>query len=114
MEKECEDANDFINRMEFIDNMVAQQLNHLHSQQMEAINKRRKAKQDFKVGDKVWVLKPPTKDVNAKLEPRWKGPLTIQQRQGHYSYVAKDKRGNIQQVHLDQLKAYVEDNDDEE
>lgn len=106
-EYECPDVHEFLDHVAMVDEKVAQGLQAIHAQEYARINAQRKAKCAFAVGAQVWVLKPATLSSQAKLQPRWKGPVTVVDRQGEATYVVQDAQGHTLQVHLDQLKPFV-------
>ena len=92
-ERSCEDAESFLDRMRMRDEFVAQRLNAKHLLAAEQVNKGRKARADFAVGDKVWLLKPKSLSSQAKLEARWVGPMRVVHRLGRSSYSVVDYMG---------------------
>ena len=106
-ERECEDAVQFVTRMEKLDKTLAQKLNQMHVQDMEKANQGHSERPPFEKGTLVWVLKSDTLDSGAKIEARWRGPLQIMQRVGARSYIVGDKKGRHLAVHVDQLKPYI-------
>ena len=85
-ERECESAVEFFQRMEWVDGIISTRMNEVHKHEMEILNKKRKVRDPFQEGDKVWVRKPPSLSSQAKLETRWSGPMKIIQRRGESSY----------------------------
>ena len=103
----CEDAWDFLDRQERVDERVAEILNTKHQLAVDRVNRNRAPRPHFSVGTKVWVYK--HKRVGGyKLEPRWWGPATIEKRVGESSYVVAWE-GGTQDVHIDDLKEYAVD-----
>ena len=82
--RESEDAKRFFDRMQKQEIKVAEVLNELHQKTVEQINKRRKEFGDFKLGEKVWYLRPDS--LSADLESRWVGPYEIDKKTGSDSY----------------------------
>ena len=106
-ERVCEDAMQFFDRMELVDQRVQQALQDKHEEDTTRINQGKQAREDYHLGDLVWVLKPASLSTQAKVEPRWRGPLQILQKQGHHSYLLRDKKGDTLAAHVDQLKPYL-------
>jgi hypothetical protein len=55
---ECMEAQDFLEHMGEMDRTLAQALNQIHDEQKARHNGKQRARPVFKVGDRVWVLKP--------------------------------------------------------
>ena len=72
------------------------------------VNQGRKKRAPFAEGDWVWMLRPKT-GVGGNLETWWVGPCKVIARKGVSSYEVLVKPGVFQEVHMDQLKPYVED-----
>jgi len=85
-----------------IDKEVSALLNQKHEAQTAYLNQQHRLREVYTAGALVWVLQPPSLDVNSKLGPTWKGPLQIKSRIGEHTYIVKDRRGLDLQVHLDQ------------
>ena len=109
----CEDALAFSQRMQELDQAVANILNHKHDQMVDRVNHDRKVREPFTLGTKVWVYKP-SKIGGYRLDSRWWGPAVITNRVGEASYEVSWEGGREQLVHLDDLKLYVEPPFDEE
>ena len=103
----CEDASDFMSRMEHVDQMVAQRMHEVHLQSSALVNKRKVEREAYLVGSLVWLLKAPSHSSQAKLEARWRGPLQVVERTGERSYVVGDAHGGKTAAHIDQLKPYT-------
>ena len=106
--QECETAQGFFTRMEKIDSEVATKFNKLHMEQQNRVNAKRKSRTPFKVGDRVWALRPPPLQGH-KLESWWLGPALILARVGNTSYRIQHKESETWDVHMDFLKPWVED-----
>ena len=106
-QRDCEDARQFLDRMQEVDRIVARHLNDLHQRQACARNAGQQLRDFLDVGGLVWVLKPPELDSQSKLLPRWRGPFQITSRVGLHSYMVADRRGTEFAVHVDQLKPYT-------
>lgn len=104
----CEEASDFLDRMEQLDKVVAATLNRVHESTQNQTNRERTPRDPPKVGDKVWVLRP--KGVGGhKVATWWHGPYKISERVGQSSFRVQIRPGILQDVHLDQIKPYVVD-----
>ena len=55
------------------------------------------------------MRKSPNLSSSSKLDSRWHGPWRIVQRRGEYSYQAVDPQGKFHDVHMEQLKPFLED-----
>ena len=99
--------------MKALDTIIAEQLNSLHVTDAQMVNKERKQRKGFNVGDKVWLLKPRVLSSLARVEARWTGPMEVVQQVGMSSYCVEDVYGTQTDAHLDQLKAYVMEERDE-
>jgi hypothetical protein len=106
-ERECEDAQQFFERMEAIDHKIAQTLNNLHDTHYTSFNTHKPPRETFAVDDLVWVLNPLDLSTHTKITPRWTGPYKITSRVGAHSYIVANKRGHTTSVHVDQLKIYI-------
>ena len=106
-QRQCEDAVLFIDRMNRMQTDIAQAIMAHHKSQAQARNSHRVDREEYQVGDLVWVLKPHSMSTQSKMEPIWKGPLKIHQRVGHHSYLVQDRSGAHLSVHVDWLKPYV-------
>jgi hypothetical protein len=102
-ENECEDARDFVNRMEEMDKKVSQILAERHRKAQESMNKKRKTRPAFLVGDQVWYLRPKGVGGN-KISTWWTGPYRIHARTGASSYELETQPGKFHECHADQLK----------
>jgi len=85
MDKKCEDALDFMARMSRLDFDISKAMNELHERQKDKVNQRKGERPPFKVGDKVWVMRPKPLGGH-KIQPWWAGPYPIVQRMGTRSY----------------------------
>ena len=106
--KEAPDAKEWLEHGRRIDSIVADKLNAVHQQRLQALNEARKEKPAFKVGDKVWLLRPRHVGTD-KLASWWIGPCVVLARQGADSYVVEDKPGHERAAHSSQLKAFLKD-----
>jgi Chromo (CHRromatin Organisation MOdifier) domain len=105
---ECEDANEFMNRIKELDAQVAKILNDLHAKEFAAINKKRKVPESFQIGQKVWVLRPRGLSAD-KLRSWWIGPCPVTGRLGDMSYEVEIKPGSKVTLHRSQLKPHFVD-----
>jgi hypothetical protein len=103
----CEDATQFLDRMEQLDQSIAQQLDKLHKQQADHINESRTEKLPYQPGTQVWLYKQKTHSAQAKLESRWHGPMTVIKRVSRRCYDVKDLHGIVHNVHIEDLKPYI-------
>ena len=55
------------------------------------------------------MRKSPNLSSSSKLDSRWHGPWKIVQRRGEYSYQAVDPMGRFHDVHMEQLKPFMDD-----
>ena len=81
---ECEDAVNFFDRMEALDEEVARILNAKHVQRNLIVNVHRQPSKVYNVGDLVWYWRPP--DSGDKLSTRWLGPCRVTKVVGEHSY----------------------------
>ena len=108
-ERLCEDASQFLSRMEKLDVQVAQELNRVHAREAQAVNRRRKARKVVGVGSKVWVLRPKGVGGN-KMQSWWEGPCEVTAQTGAASFeVRVGRTGVTKAVHMDQIKEYLEE-----
>lgn len=103
----CEDALEFFQRMEEIDNRVAEVLNFKHERMQDTINRNRRPKPPLELGTKVWVYKP-VRVGGHRLDSRWWGPATVVARVGESSYEVDYGSDQVQLVHIDNLKVWEE------
>ena len=109
---EAEDAKSFIERMKTVDEKVAEILNTKHEKMVERVNRSRKPRPSFAIGEKVWIYKP-TKIGGHRLEPRWWGPAIVEKRVGLASYEVTWEN-KVQAVHVDDMKNYYPEIEDDE
>ena len=95
--------------MQTLDLHIASVLRAHHEERARLVNQGRRYRPHFSIGDRVRCLKPKSLWSKAKLEARWAGPMTVQQRNGRSSYTVRDSYGDLHAVHMDQLKPFVED-----
>jgi hypothetical protein len=105
--KECEDAQDFFERMEKVDEEVARVLNAKHARQTLWLNAGRQKMHIFSVGDTVWYLRPP--GTGTKLSTRWLGPCKVVARTGESSYEIRVSPSRTMAAHATFLKPHTED-----
>ena len=106
--KEAPDARDWLEQGQRIDSAVAEKLRTVHQQRLQSLNEARRPKPTYKVGDKVWLLRPRHVGTD-KLQSWWIGPCPVVARRGADSYVVEDKPGHERAVHSSQLKPSLED-----
>ena len=88
---------------------VAAQLNKIHVDRAEKINKARKAPSVFLNGDKVWYLRPKD-DKAAILESKWVGPCEVVSRVGKDSYdIILPNKKKAKATHATFLKPWEEE-----
>ena len=107
-QRECPDAQEWLEQGRLIDKQVAEKMQAVHQQQMARINESRREKPVYKPGDKVWLLRPRPIGVD-KLLSWWLGPCPVVAREGAESYLIEDKPGHQRPAHSSQLKPYIED-----
>ena len=86
---------------------MAKHLNAIHQRKVEEVNRGRREKPVYQVGEKVWFKRPPT--LAAELTSIWQGPCFVLRRVGQGSYVISTPGAAEQPVHDDQLKPFLED-----
>ena len=101
--RECQEASDFFAEMKHIDEEVARFMSEAHEKWANRINAHRKAGTPPAVGDWVWYLRPREVGGN-KLQSWWLGPYKVVERVGERSYQVRTPRGEVLDVHLDQIK----------
>ena len=100
---ELETAQQYFDRMEETDKMVAKLREEAHQKWVENKNKTRKNRPPYQVGDYVLLLKP--RGVGGtKTETRWTGPYPVVERSGRNSYKIKVNMGPPVDAHASQLK----------
>jgi hypothetical protein len=101
-EAPCEEATEFMDRMEEIDRCLADRQNEIHTRIAEYRNTRRKYRPIFCDSDWVWVINP--KGVGGTgLHPRWHGPYKVAARTGLYSYKLRTEDRKLLEVHASQM-----------
>ena len=102
-QRECEDAEDFFDRMAELDKEISKMMNKMHERSEIRHNATKKPWEPLRLGDKVWVVRP--KGVTGpKTQTWWMGPATVVQRCGEASYVVEFSSGDRLDVHRDQVK----------
>jgi len=104
----CEEASEFMDRVEELEKSVASMLNHVHEQAQRETNRNRLARSPPQIGSKVWVLRPKGVGGN-KISTWWVGPYKLVERVGESSFKVQIRPGIFQDVHLDQIKPYEVD-----
>jgi hypothetical protein len=105
VEREAQDALDFVKRQKEMEQKVAKIMNEHHQKVAERLNASRKEPEVFHLGDLVWFLRPPSLTANKAL-PRWVGPCPIKDRHGLRSYSIEIRPGLVQFLHRSQLKPF--------
>jgi hypothetical protein len=95
--RECEDAQQFFERMKKIDKQVADKLNEMHKKEVDKVNLAREELTPFKVGDLIYYRRP--EKSGSKLDSRWIGPAVVRAREGESSYVIEIKEGVEMKAH---------------
>ena len=105
-EKSCEDAENFFDRIAILDEQISAHMSTLHMKNAITFNEDKTTRPYFSPGDQVWLLKPKSLSSQSKLEPRWTGPMTVQQRLGNSCYSLIDLYRDTHAAHLDQIKIF--------
>ena len=100
--RECEDAQQFFDRMKEVDYKVAHRLREMHEKQIERLNQERIELTPFKRGDEVYYRRP--EGSGNKLDSRWIGPALVVAREGEHSYTIEIKEGVVIKAHRTFLK----------
>ena len=79
----------------------------IHAAEVAKVNATRQAKEPFRQGDWVWVLRPQDGSANTKAESWWIGPVPFTRRLGQASYEVTLKPGTPFQTHWDRMKLCV-------
>ena len=106
--RECEDATQFLARMENLDKKISTEMNERNKKIMEWLNQNKNTRNPYKPGDLVWYLRP-KHGASTNLDTWWVGPCKITEVSGDNSYQILIKSGETQMVHRDQLKTHVPD-----
>ncbi len=107
-ERESQEAQDYLDHIEAVDQLVAEHLKKRHQKTQERHDAKIKARPEFQVGDLVWIMKP--KPIRGhKTQTYWVGPTTILSRAGQNSFTIATKEGDTRDVHIVQLKPYFDD-----
>jgi hypothetical protein len=104
--KECEDSQQFFQRMRKIDEEVAKKLNQTHQIQANRVNKSRSEMAPLEIGSEIWYKRP--ENSGEKLDSRWIGPGVVKAREGESSYIIEIKPGVEMKAHRSFLKLYHE------
>jgi hypothetical protein len=105
--KDCEDAQNFFKSMKEVDQKVANILNEKHRDRAEKINAGRSKPHTYNASDKVWYRRP--ENSGDKLDSRWLGPATIEERIGENSYEVRLNDDKVIRAHVSCIKPYVWD-----
>jgi hypothetical protein len=106
---ECaEEAGAFMDRMRILDREVASILDTLHALERDRVNKNRRDSHPFRVGQLVMLTLPKSVGGN-KLKAGWRGPYYLRERKGESSFVLEYAPQHLLEVHVDQLKPYLDD-----
>ena len=107
VERECEGARQFFDRVEILSGLVATKLTEEHRKEAARINAARKEPLVYQPGDWVWVLRPKSGMAAAKVDTWWVGPVPLVRRTGAASYEVEIQPGVMHSVHTDRLKPFV-------
>ena len=105
--KISEDAEDFVKRIQEVEQVVADRLNQKHRKQADQVNKGRKDFPRFSAGEKVWYRRP--EGTGEKTDSRWLGPGLILEQIGQGSYRVQVEENRIIEAPVKFLKKYIED-----
>jgi hypothetical protein len=108
VEREAQDALDFLEHQKDVQVKVAQFLNDEHAKNAAKENATKSEPEAFCVGDVVWYRRPHSLTADKAL-PRWIGPCPVTLRNGVRSYTVETKPGKLQLAHRSQLKKFVWD-----
>jgi hypothetical protein len=108
VERQAQDALEFLERQKAMDHRVAELLNARHEKEAAMENAKRREVSVFSPGDKVWYLRPRSLGTN-KTQSWWLGPCVVKARTGLASYVIEERPGFEHTAHRSQLKPHVED-----
>ena len=106
VEREAQNALDFLARQKEVDQEVARIMNDRHEKIAAAINRHRSEPSEFALGDLVWYLRPPSHTADKAL-PRWVGPCPVLERAGQRSYIIEIRPGIKQPAHRSQIKPFL-------
>ena len=101
----CEDALQFFNRMQTLDQKVASTLNETHWKSAERVNRNRIESLPFQISDLVMYRRP--ENAGNKLDSRWLGPAVVRSREGDRSYQIEIKPNVTIKAHRSFLKPYI-------
>ncbi len=107
LDRECEDARQFCDRVESLVTKMSQRLQAAHLAEAARVNARRSGPQAYHAGDWVWVLRPRLGTSDQKVESWWVGPVPVIRRTGEASYEVELRPGTMHMVHADRLKPCV-------
>ena len=93
--------------MKEVDQKVANILNEKHRDRAEKINAGRSKPHTYNASDKVWYRRP--ENSGDKLDSRWLGPATIEERIGENSYEVRLNDDKVIRAHVSCIKPYVWD-----
>ena len=104
----CSDALEFFDRVEWMDRKVSNIVNAQHLQVQTRHNAKINPRPKFAEGDYVWHIKP-TGVTGHKIQTQWVGPCTVVARRGNDSYDVSTWNNGYKEVHISQLKPFIED-----
>ncbi len=97
------DADELCDGIAQIDEWALQKLRAELAREEEQINRSRPTRDNFKVGDWVWIQRP-TAYMGPKIQTSWLGPTKIIERTGEHSFQVRLAPNDLQEVHTDQMK----------
>ena len=107
--RECEGTQQFFDRQDHIDKIVAKTLNEEHKIRQKSLNETRKKCAPYQKGDLVWVLRPRSSPQTTKLDTWWVGPTEVLGRNGDQSYLVQISPNRTFEVHASHMKPFTED-----
>ena len=108
----CEDAQEFFEHQDEVDQKVANVLNSLHERRANSVNARRKDSKALPIGTLVWYRRP--EGTGGKMDSRWLGPCEVTRREGEHSYEIRTGQKTFIKAHRTFLKEYWPDTHSEE
>jgi hypothetical protein len=113
MHQECVEATEFFEEQNRRGLEVKALLEKMHKKEMATLNSRRRNPPVFKVGCKVWVLRPRGLSAD-KLRSWWVGPCKVTRQIGETSYEVEVSSGKFTTLHVSQLKPHWDNEFSEE
>ena len=91
-----------------VEKQAAARLNATHKEEIAKKNALLTKPAPYAANDWVWVLRPRGSGVS-KLDTWWVGPAQVIRRTGDLSYEVRVKPNVVQDLHMDQLKPFIDD-----